>query len=161
MPRGAVSVCSIPSLSRVARLQRLERRTKAREWGAPEARPDLAYAGFAVRDPSVEDRLDALRDNLARIDAEGRAAERECGDGEARMLGQGNGVHLESEAGGGVGRSTDIAGERRGRRHGKSAQAQGLCNLTVADHRVGVLGTITFEIAPVNGRQRCGAPTLW
>src|SRR5947207_5513070 len=104
MPRGAVSVCSIPSLSRVARLQRLKRGTKARERGPSEARPDLAYAGFAVRDPRVEDRLDALRDNLARIDAERRAAERECGDREAGMLGQGNGVHLESEAGGMVDR---------------------------------------------------------
>src|SRR5439155_23607226 len=101
MPRGAVSVCSIHSpLSRAARLQRFKRRAKARERGASEARPDLAYARFAVRDPRVEDRLYALCDNLARIDAEGRAAERECRDREARMLGQRNRVHLECEAGG-------------------------------------------------------------
>src|SRR2546430_16157537 len=106
MPRGAVSVCSILSpptkwrgarvddleyrarhssstapscariLSRTACLQRLKRRTKARERRASEARPDLAYARFAVRNPRTEDRLDALRDDLTRVDAEGRAAER-------------------------------------------------------------------------------------
>src|ERR1700682_737885 len=137
MPRGAVSVCSIPSpLAPLAGLDHLKRRTKARERGASEARPDLAYARFAVRDPGVEDRLDAQRDDLARIDAEGSPTEGEGGDGEARMLGQGNGVHLEGEACGLVRRSTDVTRQRRRGRHCESTQAQGLRNFAVANHGV-------------------------
>src|SRR5512132_4307471 len=72
----------------------VERRLEAGQRRPHHARADLARAGHLPRHPRIDERRDARLDDLADIDADGRAAAVEGREAEMRMLAEADLGHL-------------------------------------------------------------------
>src|SRR6476619_4712573 len=69
------------------------------------------------------------------------------------MLGHRDRIHLYRQTPRFLRCSANIARKGRRRAHRKCTQPESLCDLTVADDRICIFGTIAFEVVAVDRRQ--------
>src|SRR5579872_2998949 len=108
----------------------------------------------------IQDGADPAARHRQAVDADRRPAKVERRDCEARMLCQRDSVHFIRVLPGQSRSSADELCDGRGGGEGEGAKAASLRDGAVADIGIGILGSESREVEPIDTRRRGGKPRL-